>query len=64
MKSENVSLKEKIENTNNGISSYISEMSTMLDSNDFGSLMSPSQMDSLTGSIPNPSDRRQIQPEV
>ena len=32
MEQENRALRDKIENTNSGISSYISEMSTMLDS--------------------------------
>lgn len=35
MESENRALRDKIESTNDGISSYISEMSTMLDSQDF-----------------------------
>ena len=41
VKDENKSLREKIEATNAGISSYISEMSTMLDSNDLSMLTGP-----------------------
>lgn len=32
MTSDNANIRDKIENTNGGISSYISEMSTMIDS--------------------------------
>ena len=38
IKDENKGLREKIEAANSGISSYISEMSTMLDSNDLSML--------------------------
>ena len=58
LKNENQSVKEKIENTNSSVSTYISEMTSMIDSNDFGALMSPSQLDSLAGSIQNTNDRR------
>jgi hypothetical protein len=35
MEQENRTLRDKIDSTNDGISSYISEMSTMLDSSEF-----------------------------
>jgi uncharacterized phage infection (PIP) family protein YhgE len=44
---ENNAIRDKIENTNGGIEAYISEMSTLVDSQDFNSLFSSLDMQSL-----------------
>ena len=38
LQSETGALKEKLDNTSSGVSNYIGEMNTLLDSQDFGSL--------------------------
>lgn len=51
LRNENSGIKSKIDNTNGGISSYISEMSTMLDSEEF--------MNSIDLEIPSSADLAQ-----
>ena len=43
-KIDNNAMRDKIENTNGGISGYISEMSTLLDSTEFSSLFNEGNM--------------------
>ena len=54
IKNENNCFREKIENTNGGISSYISEMSTLLDSSELSSLFNDTaSMNQLFSSMGN-----------